>query len=175
MPGRFRTRRLRYTAWLPFVLGLTLHSCSAGASSGRISVRLEFRSAEFPASGEVPLVVVAEDPDEIWSRLKIGAEFPDIDTLLTAFNTKIESAAVAKATLYAESAARIDGLAPGSYWVVSLQPVTVDGYRFFWSSPFSLGEGNRPLELVFQRSNASLVLNPGKHGFRGNQLWRAAR
>ncbi|HLA41530.1 MAG TPA: hypothetical protein VJ417_16125, partial [Candidatus Glassbacteria bacterium] len=62
----------------------------------------------------------------------------------------------------------VSGLSPGSYWLMTTEPLIADGRRYYWSSPFHLNDAETPVEVVFQRSNAALVLNPGKYAFRGN-------
>ncbi|HLA41124.1 MAG TPA: hypothetical protein VJ417_14075, partial [Candidatus Glassbacteria bacterium] len=80
MPVRPDCWRLRFIRLLTLFPALISLACLDSEAGVQVTVRLDFPSAEFPAAGGLPLVVVAEDPNVVWSQVKIGAEFPDIDS-----------------------------------------------------------------------------------------------
>ena len=110
-----------------------------------------------PAKG-TSFLLIDEDPNVIFSRVKI--EFPgaDREALFGAFRQAVEGCSVDLGSADENGSLTIRQVPPGSYWVINLDPVGMGDKRIIWAHPVTVGEQEVPRLVRLERSNAALFI-----------------
>ncbi len=117
-------------------------------------------SLNAPKDASCGLLVISEDPNIIWSRIRFQGGYGTQDELVKLFLAEAEKVTVTTGEL-AGGRAVLRGIENGKLWIVTAGLVPAGAERLLWSLPLppsSGGTGTR--ELVLHRSNAALVLGP---------------
>ena len=110
-----------------------------------------------PAKG-TSFLLIDEDPNVIFSRVKI--EFPgtDREVLFSAFRQAVEGCSIDLGSADENGSLTFRDVAPGSYWVINLDPVRMGDKRIIWAHPVTVGEQEAPRLVRLKRSNAALFI-----------------
>ena len=146
-------------AVLIIILSLFWSCHKTVSSTGDIIVRLEFPALSADHSQTIPLVLVDEDPNVIYSLIKFEMVYTSQDELLGEFNRALTAHRVSRGVITRAGSFIFRDLSPGRYWLVTSEPLVIEDERFVWSHPVNISGGDRSQEIVLQRGNAAMVLD----------------
>ena len=134
-------------------------SCSENKlSPGEIRVR--FQHAGTPASpvGPPQMLLIDMDPNIIVSEIRLTQAYPEQAALVEAFFKAAGEHVAAHSSRERKGWYSFRDIPPGHYWVLTPEPVLINGERLIWAHPARSGDPDLPAEVWLQRSNAAMIL-----------------
>ena len=110
-----------------------------------------------PAKG-TSFLLIDEDPNVIFSRVKIELPGTDREVLFGAFRQAVENCSVDLGSADENGSLTFRDVPQGSYWVINLDPVRMGDKRIIWAHPVTVGEQEAPRLVRLKRSNAALFI-----------------
>ena len=156
VPGVCRNSSI---AVLIIILALFWSCHKTVSSTSDVIVRLEFPALSADHSQTIPLVLVDEDPNVLYSLIKFERVYTSHDELLGEFNRALAGHQVSTGVITRAESFIFRDISPGHYWLVTSEPLVMENERFVWSHPVNIGAGDRSQEIVLKRSNAAMVLD----------------
>jgi len=146
---------------LILILALFCSCLKTAPSTSDLIVRLEPAKLSAYYSQTIPLALVDEDPNIVYSLIKFERVYTSQDELLSEFNQALASHQVSQGVIDRTGNFTFQDIPPGHYWVITSEPLVMEDERFVWSHPVKIGGGDRSHEVVLQRSNAAMILGSG--------------
>jgi len=127
--------------------------------ASNIIVRLELSTLSAYHSHTIPLLLVDEDPNIVYSVIKFERAYTSQDELLSEFIRALAGYQVSQGEINHTGSFIFQDVSPGHYWVITSVPLVMENERLVWSHPVNIGGGDRSQEVVLQRSNTAMVLD----------------
>ncbi|MBW7998151.1 MAG: hypothetical protein FVQ81_16595 [Candidatus Glassbacteria bacterium] len=147
---------------------LVISACGpTGPGESELAVSFDPGLLERVGSAATGLLVIDEDPNIIWSRLKLESVFASQRELVDGFLAAAENSALARGRLDGTEPTKLGGLEPGCCWVITTDGIPDGEELLIWSLPAAVEPGpadNR--ELVLHRSNTALVYGTGDYALQ---------
>lgn len=157
-PVRWRNS---YIAVLIIFLALFCACLETAPSTSDLVVRLGLQSLSAYHSQTIPLVLVGEDPNIVYSLIKFKRVYASQDELLDEFNRALAGHRVSEGVISPTGSFIFRDISPGNYWVTTSKPLIMGNERLIWSHPVKIGAEDRSREVILQRSNAAMILDSG--------------
>ncbi|MEA2063061.1 MAG: hypothetical protein U9P14_05135 [Gemmatimonadota bacterium] len=132
---------------------------SSGPVAGIVTVRVETHIASgiSPAAG-TQFLLIDKDASVLFMYSQSETRGHGRKALFRSFRRKVEGSAVSRASADRSGSCLFPDIAPGSYWVVNLDPVRIGDERIIWAHPVTISGQDLRKKVRLQWSNAALLL-----------------